>query len=94
MIVIVVKPPVRPKYADQWLTLVEDFTQAARSEPGCISFDWFRGLEDPNEFVLVEIFENEAASKAHVESDAFSRSDREPAAVARRCAPDHSHQWR
>lgn len=71
MIVIVVKQPVRPEYADQWLTLVKDFTEAARAEPGCISFDWFRSIDDPNEIVLVEAFEDEAAGERHVQSDAF-----------------------
>jgi quinol monooxygenase YgiN len=74
MIVIVVKQPVRPKYSDQWLELVEEFTQATRREPGCISFEWSRSLEDPNEVVLVEVFEDDAAGKAHVESKAFEKA--------------------
>ena len=71
MIVIVVKQMVRPEYADEWPTVVKDFTEAARSEPGCISFDWFRSFDDPNEVVLVEVFKDEAAGQAHVESQAF-----------------------
>jgi quinol monooxygenase YgiN len=47
MILIVVKHPVRPQYADTWTDLVEEFTVATRAEPGNISFDWFRSVEDP-----------------------------------------------
>ena len=34
MIFIVVKQPVRAKYADDWPSLVEEFTTATRAEPG------------------------------------------------------------
>jgi quinol monooxygenase YgiN len=77
MIVIVVKQPVRPEFADDWLTHVKDFTDAARGEPGCISFDWFRSFEDPNEVVLVEVFKDDAAGQAHVESQAFKNATKQ-----------------
>ena len=67
MIVIVVKQPVRAKYADEWPSLVKDFTEATRAEPGNISFDWYRSPEDPNLWVGVEVFQDEEAGKVHVE---------------------------
>ena len=36
MILIVVKQPVRAKYAEDFPSLVGDFTTASRAEPGCI----------------------------------------------------------
>lgn len=77
MIVIVVKQPVREKYADDFPSLVSEFTEATRAEPGCISFDWYRSPEDPNLYALVEVFEDEAAGQAHVESDHFKASIRD-----------------
>ncbi len=71
MILIVVKQPVRPKYADEWPSLVADFTAATRAEPGNISFDWYRSPEDPNLWLLVEVFRDAEAGKAHVQSDHF-----------------------
>jgi quinol monooxygenase YgiN len=71
MILIVVKQPVRAKYADDFPQLVGDFTRASRAEPGCISFDWYRSAEDPNLYVLIEVFRDEAAGAAHVDSDHF-----------------------
>jgi hypothetical protein len=36
VIFIVVKQPVRPEYADDWVELVDDFTTASWAEPGNI----------------------------------------------------------
>lgn len=71
MIFIVVKFPVRPDYTDSWLSLVGDFTKATRGEPGNVFFEWSRSVEDPNEFVLVEGFADDAAGAAHVGSEHF-----------------------
>lgn len=70
MIFIVVKFPVKPEYADEWMTHVADFTAATRAEPGNKWFEWSRSVEDPNEYVLVEAFDDDAA-EAHVNSDHF-----------------------
>jgi quinol monooxygenase YgiN len=51
--------------------LVEEFTAATRAEPGNVCFDWYRGVDDPSEYVLVEAFEDAAAGEAHVGSDHF-----------------------
>jgi quinol monooxygenase YgiN len=71
VIFIVVKHPVRPEYADDWVSLVEEFTVATRGEPGNLFFDWFRSVEDPNLYVLVEGFRDAAAGEAHVNSAHF-----------------------
>lgn len=70
MIFICVKWTIRPERADEWLGLVDDFTRATRAEPGNIFFEWSRSVDDPNQFVLVEAFQDDAAS-AHVNSDHF-----------------------
>ena len=71
MILNVVKQPVRAKYADEFASLVADFVNASRAEPGCLSFEWTRSTTDPNLFFLVETFVDDDAGKAHVESDHF-----------------------
>ncbi len=70
MIFIVVKWTIRPDKADEWLSLVDDFTRATRGEPGNIFFEWSRSVEVPNQFVLVEAFAD-GAGEAHVNSDHF-----------------------
>ena len=71
MIFIVVKWPVAPEHADHWLSVVEDFTQSTRSEPGNLFFEWSRSAENPNEWVLVEGFRDGQAGTEHVNSEHF-----------------------
>ena len=71
MIFIVVKWTVRPERSGEWLALVDDFTQATRSEPGNIFFEWSRSVENADQFVLVEAFRDGDAGVAHVNTDHF-----------------------
>jgi quinol monooxygenase YgiN len=81
MIFIVVKFKAKPEWSDRWLDLVRDFTEATRAEPGNLWFDWSHSVEDPNEFVLVEAFRDDAAA-AHVNSEHFQQAIQQmPAAL-------------
>jgi quinol monooxygenase YgiN len=71
MIFIVVKFTIRSDRSDEWLALVDDFTQATRGEPGNIIFEWSRSVDNPHQFVLVEAFESSQAGQAHTNSDHF-----------------------
>jgi quinol monooxygenase YgiN len=71
MIFIVVRWPVRPEFADQWLDLVADFTAGTRAEPGNLFFDWSRDVEDPTKYIVVEAFADGDAGAAHVNSEHF-----------------------
>jgi quinol monooxygenase YgiN len=77
MIFITAKFQVRPEDAERWPEIAGGFTAATRSEPGCLWFDWSRSLDDPNEYVLVEAFRDDAAGAAHVQSDHFRQAQRE-----------------
>ena len=71
MIFIVVKFTIRPEQSEDWLALVEDFTQATRQEPDNIFFEWSRSIDTPDQFILIEAFESRQAGEAHVSSDHF-----------------------
>lgn len=71
MILIVAKNSIRPEHADSFPSLIDEFTVATRAEPGNICFDWYRSVEDPNTYVLVEAFRDGAAGEAHVTSAHF-----------------------
>jgi len=71
VIFIVVKFPVRPDRGQEWLSLVAEFTEATRAEPGNIFFEWSRSLDNPHQFVLAEAFRDREAGEAHVSSDHF-----------------------
>lgn len=70
MIVITVKWPVKPEYADRFGELVREFTAATRNESGCLWFEWSRSVEDPNQYVLIEGF-RDGGTEEHVTSDHF-----------------------
>ena len=76
MIFIVAKFTIKPEFADDWPVLSQEFTEATRAEPGNLWFDWSRGLDDPNEYVLVEAFKDDAA-EAHVNSDHFRQAQQD-----------------
>jgi quinol monooxygenase YgiN len=71
VIFIVLKNPVKPEYADQWPTLVQEFTRSTRAEPGNLFFDWYRSAEEPNVWLLTEGFRDGEAGAAHVNSEHF-----------------------
>jgi len=71
MIFITAKFRVRPEAVDAWPELTADFTAATRAEPGCLWFEWSRSLDEPDVFVLVEAFRDDAAGGAHVQSAHF-----------------------
>lgn len=74
MIFITAKFQVRPEDADRWPEIAREFTEATRSEDGCLWFDWSRGLEDSTEYVLVEAFRDGEAGAAHVASAHFKNA--------------------
>ena len=74
MIFIVVKFSIRPDKADEWPSLVDEFTQGTRSEEGNIFFEWSRSVDQPTQYVLVEAFADSSAGEAHVNSDHFKKA--------------------
>jgi len=76
VIFIVAKFKVKPEHADDWPELTREFTEATRAEPGCLWFDWSRSVEDPNEYVLVEAFQDDAG-EAHVTSEHFRKAQQD-----------------
>jgi quinol monooxygenase YgiN len=71
MIFITARFRVLPEHADLWTEIARDFTTATRAEPGCLWFDWFRSVDDPTEYALVEAFRDGEAGAAHVRSEHF-----------------------
>ena len=76
MIFIAAKFRILPEHADRWPEIAAEFTAATRAEPGCLWFDWARSVENPEEYVLVEAFRDDAAGAAHVKSEHFREAQR------------------
>jgi quinol monooxygenase YgiN len=69
VILIVLKAQIRPEKRDEWLAGIRQYTADVRSEPGNVSFDYYENGQDPNEFVIVEVFADAAAGSAHVATE-------------------------
>jgi quinol monooxygenase YgiN len=76
MIFITAKFRIKPEVADAWPAIARSFTEATRAEPGNLWFEWSRSVEEPDEYVLVEAFRDDAA-EAHVTSEHFKQAQAE-----------------
>lgn len=72
VIFIVVKFQVKDGRREDFLEATREFTEATRAEPGNKWYEWSLSVEDPNEVVLVEAF-NDDAGAAHVNSEHFAK---------------------
>lgn len=71
MIFVTAKFTVLPQYADDWIDISRDFTEATRSEEGCLWFEWARNCRNEHEYFVVEAFRDHDAAVAHVQSAHF-----------------------
>ena len=76
MIFICVKWRIKPEHADAWPEITRSFTEATRAEEGNLFFEWSRSVEDPDQYVLIEAFKDDAA-EAHVTSEHFRTAQAE-----------------
>ena len=63
-------PPDKVEEASHILRSLRD---ASRAEPGCITFDVSRGIEDTNAFVLYEEWRDQAALDEHYKTAHFEK---------------------
>jgi quinol monooxygenase YgiN len=64
---------ILPAERDNLLAAIKENGAAAVTEPGCKRFDILNLASDPNHFLLYEVYDNEAALKAHRETDHFKK---------------------
>ena len=69
---LVARGQTTPKPVTEQAEITKKFTEATRSEPGNLWFDWSRSLDDPTEYVLIEAFSDAEAGAEHVQSDHFT----------------------
>jgi quinol monooxygenase YgiN len=67
--VIIAEFEVKPDKLERFLELAQtDASQSVANEPGCRQFDVTLDREQPNRVVLYEVYDDEAAFDAHVET--------------------------
>lgn len=69
MIIVHATIPIRPDCRERALELARQMTEATQSEKGCISYDFYIGLSDPNTLMLFQEWESMEALMAHFQTD-------------------------
>ena len=65
MYVVVVNVNVKPEAVAAFIAATQDNHRGTRAEPDNLRFDVLRRADDPNRFVLYEVYRSEAAFTAH-----------------------------
>lgn len=73
MIIVHGTIPIRSEARDQALELMLWMEQASRAETGCITYEFFVGLSDPNTLLLFQEWEDAEALAAHFDTDHMER---------------------
>jgi quinol monooxygenase YgiN len=73
MFVNAVDLDIVPAERENYLAAIKENGAAAAMEPGCRRFDILNLASDPNHFLLYEVYDNEAAFKAHRETEHFKK---------------------
>lgn len=76
MIIVHGTIPIRPECREQALKLARGMTEATRAEPGCLSYEFYVGLSDPNTLMLFQEWESMESLMRHFQTphmEAFLR---------------------
>lgn len=61
--------PVKPELRDEALKMMRKMAIASRAEVGCISYEFYVGLSDPNKLLLFQEWESVDALQGHFDTD-------------------------
>lgn len=64
---------VKPEFVEQFIEATFDNASNTRKEAGNLRFDVLRGEEDPNRFLLYEVYRDKAAHAAHQQTEHYFR---------------------
>ena len=51
------------------IDLMKNMVQLCRKEQGCISYEYFEGITDPNQIILLQEWENADSLQAHYQTE-------------------------
>lgn len=65
MLIVIGKAGCAPEQREELIELARWMQNESRQEPGCINYGFYESLEDPTEFVAVELWESKEALQTH-----------------------------
>ena len=69
MIIVHGTIPLRPETRDRALTIAREMAEASASEVGCISYDFYLGLLDPNVLMVFQEWTSMEALRDHFQTE-------------------------
>lgn len=69
MITINVLLTVKPEHEQTYLTFLNDLVQKSRADQGCLFYDHFRSVQQPNSYIIVENWADDESIAAHNETE-------------------------
>lgn len=73
MIKVVAKSYAKGDTLDKILELAKEMVEKTVKEEGCIKYELFQDVKDPNALIFIEEWENEQALDDHMASEHFKR---------------------
>jgi (4S)-4-hydroxy-5-phosphonooxypentane-2,3-dione isomerase len=73
MLVVCVHVHVKPEHREAFVEASQENARNTIQEPGNLRFDVLQESDDPNRFVLYEVYRDEAATKAHKQTSHYAR---------------------
>ena len=74
MYALVVSLRVKPELREKFLQAIEDDSICSvRDEPRCLRFDVLQDREDPDRYYFYEVYRDEAAFQAHLQTPHLAR---------------------
>ncbi len=72
MIVVTGTAKVKGEHRDEAMVHIRKLLDATRQESGCLAYMWGVDLDDPNQLVIYERWEDQAAQTAHGSTPHFA----------------------
>lgn len=73
MVKVVAKSHAKADNLDRILELSKEMVEETVKEEGCIKYELFQDVKDPNVLIIIEEWENEEALNKHMASEHFKR---------------------
>ncbi len=73
MYVVCVHVTVEPDHVDAFVAATLENARATRREPGNLRFDVLRAREEPNKFMLYEVYRDESGMAAHKKTPHYAK---------------------
>ena len=71
MVTIVAKCTVKPGMGEDYKKAAQPLIQASQSEPGCIAYDLYQDIKNPDIFTFIEHWQDDAAVAFHNNTEHF-----------------------